>query len=482
LFVRDRPALQVNGVVGGNSTWGDEILLSTITGKASFSVGQFHYETDGHRPNADQKQDSLVAFAQLALTPSTNVQVEARRIEIERGDLLSLIDPDDFFPNLREKIDEEIFRIGFRHEFSTRSDLIGSYWHQTTDDNLDFGPELDLAFFAELEGDQAELQHLYRFESTHLRTGGSYFKGKRRDTDVFQGKSVTSFQDVTDASIYAYANIRRHRNLNLTLGLSAQSTEGGLKDSDQLNPKFGLVWNAGERRQTTVRLAAFRTFQRSITADQTLEPTTIAGFNQLFDDATGTDAWRYGLGLDHKFNDRWFGGVEYSHRDLTVPGEDFTVSEPTVVEGDLKERSGHAYLYWLPHKWWSFSGVLDREEFEREEHLTGPEKILDLSTNRIALGANFFHPSGFRANLVANYISQDGTFGEAPPFGEFVDDGDSFWVVDLALGYRLPRRHGLVTFGVKNLLDEEFRYQDIDAENPRFISDRFAFARVALAF
>jgi tetratricopeptide (TPR) repeat protein len=514
LFTHDGPALEVDGLVGGNNTWGDEILASAIAGKASFSAGQFHYQTDGFRENADQTQDSLVAFAQLAVTPFTNIQVEARRGEIERGDLRVYIDPDDYDPIRREAIKEDIFRVGFLHDFSARSNLIGSYWHQRSDDNFDYAP--GEAYYSSAEGDQVELQHLYRIGSSYLRTGGSYYKGKLNDTNIAEGEPEQLLEDQTYAGLYAYTNIRRPENLTLTLGLGMQSSQAALVDSKQWNPKLGLVWNAGESHQTTVRLAAFRTLKRAITADQTLEPTTIAGFNQFFDDPEGTDAWRYGLGLDQKFNERLFGGLEYTRRDLTVPGLVFASagpllseppqseppsgppsgppesaappppppppSEPTFAEGNLQERLGRAYLYWLPHKWWSFSLELSREQYEREDGFTGPEKIKDLTTDGVMLGANFFHPSGFFANLIASYINQDGTFGIGPPLDELVDDGDSFWVVDLALGYRLPKRFGLISIGVRNLFDQDFRYQDTDFEHPRFVTDRFAFARAALSF
>ena len=45
LFNRDRITLQASGIVGGNSTLGDEVVLAGIWGQASYSVGQFHYET-----------------------------------------------------------------------------------------------------------------------------------------------------------------------------------------------------------------------------------------------------------------------------------------------------------------------------------------------------------------------------------------------------------------------------------------------------
>jgi outer membrane receptor protein involved in Fe transport len=37
---------------------------------------------------------------------------------------------------------------------------------------------------------------------------------------------------------------------------------------------------------------------------------------------------------------------------------------------------------------------------------------------------------------------------------------DDFVVVDVAVGYRLPNRLGIVSLGIKNLFDEDFRYQD----------------------
>jgi hypothetical protein len=40
------------------------------------------------------------------------------------------------------------------------------------------------------------------------------------------------------------------------------------------------------------------------------------------------------------------------------------------------------------------------------------------------------------------------------------DDRDAFVVVDAALGYRLPKRFGIMSLGVRNLVDEEFQFQD----------------------
>ncbi len=486
LFVRERPVAQLNGIVGENGTWGDEILVSGIDGKGSYSIGQFHYETDGTRANADQAQDTLVAFGQWAATPGTNLQFEARSTEIERGDLVMRIDPGNFDPIVREDLNEEIVRFGIRHEFDPGSDLIGSWWHQDFDTTLEFGGGSEAA--AELEGDQVEFQRLDRFEHSTLQTGVTYFSGDRTDSDVFMGMKNVSTESETDYGAYGYFNMNPNDDLSITLGLSAQSTEGGLKDADQVNPKFGLAYRLANHGETTIRIAGFRTLQRTIASDQTLEPTTIAGFNQFFDDAEGTEATRYGLGLDHaSTTERWFGGFEISRRDLTVTGQVLSPMGPLVSEGDLEEFLGYAYLYWIPRRqgdrWsWTFKGELSREEFERPDGFTGPEEILDLVTETATLGANFFHDSGLGVRVAASHVDQEGTFGVGPPFGAYTDDGDQFWVVDFELNYRLPGRRGLFTIGVNNLLDEKYRYQDTDIEKPRFVSGRYLFGRLALIF
>jgi outer membrane receptor protein involved in Fe transport len=61
---------------------------------------------------------------------------------------------------------------------------------------------------------------------------------------------------------------------------------------------------------------------------------------------------------------------------------------------------------------------------------------------------------------------------------------ERFWVVDASIGYRLPKRYGLVSIDVKNLLDEEFSYQNSfnkgEQKLPRYQPQRAIFARLNL--
>ena len=64
----------------------------------------------------------------------------------------------------------------------------------------------------------------------------------------------------------------------------------------------------------------------------------------------------------------------------------------------------------------------------------------------------------------------------------FRSGNDQFWVIDAAISYRLPKRHGFITVGANNLFDESFKYYDTDIVNPTIQPDRMIFGKVTLAF
>ena len=104
-------------------------------------------------------------------------------------------------------------------------------------------------------------------------------------------------------------------NTTWTLGASFDAlNRTNLPDKEKFNPKFGVTMDLS--KSTLVRLAAFTGKKRVLLADQTIEPTNVAGFNQFFDDADGAEYVLYGVGLDHKINDTVYGGAEFFYREL----------------------------------------------------------------------------------------------------------------------------------------------------------------------
>jgi outer membrane receptor protein involved in Fe transport len=66
---------------------------------------------------------------------------------------------------------------------------------------------------------------------------------------------------------------------------------------------------------------------------------------------------------------------------------------------------------------------------------------------------------------------------------------EDFFVLDTAIGYRLPKRRGIISLEVKNLLNEDFLFQDLEFRTSDpfmvardFIPDRAILLRITLNF
>jgi tetratricopeptide (TPR) repeat protein len=494
LFNRDQVKAQGSFMAGEDDTLTGEAIVSGIYRKFSFSVGYGGFETDGFRENNDLKNQIANVFTQVEIGPSTSIQAEYRYRDDERGDLLLRFFPEDFAPGERNTEERHAGRVGVRHTVSPGSILLGSLTYldaraTLTDDQQGFFVAF-LGFERSESGYGAEVQHLYRSRHINLTTGIGYFDiDGAVDTrvefnpflipppfNVFEESFIT---DLKHTNVYAYSYINPVEQVTVTAGLSADFLSGESPDvgeQDQVNPKVGITWNPVPG--TTLRAAAHRVLRRTLITDQTLEPTQVAGFNQLFDDVIGTRAWRYGGAIDQKITEGWFAGAEYSKRDIESP---FTFldeeDDPVFRREDVEERLARAYLFSAPHPWLALRAEYVFERLKSEGEIGLPTK---LETHRVPLGIGFFHPSGFSASLTATYFDQKGDFVRFG--GERESGSDKFWTVDVGVNYRLPKRFGFLAVGATNVFDEQFNFFDIDDRNPIIQPARRAFARVTLAF
>ncbi len=493
LFNRNKISLQGSGIVGQNSTGGGEAIVSGIHNKTSFSAAYSKFQTDGFRENNDQDDDIGNVFLQYEVNHKTSIQAEYRHRESETGDLLLIFDPENFLPYLRNEDDKDTYRIGFRHSFNPKSNLIANFQYQDLEGSIK--DELPFVYTTEWDDDVdnfgGELQHLYRSQKFNITSGIGYFDLDGEEIFNFSLFGVPDPPEITSldtqhTNIYAYSNIYLRNDLTLTVGASGdfyKTDDPTDEDENQFNPKIGINWNLTPN--TTIRGAAFRVFKRTLVTDQTLEPTQVAGFNQFFDDITATDAWRYGGAIDQKFSQEIFGGLEISKRDLDVPSYFYDVINDvqTYEYFDWDEQFGRAYLLWTPHEWFSINIQYSYEHFERDERFTF-NGLKDLKTHRIPLGINFFHPSGINASVVTTYYKQEGDFEHFDDFGMsfFETDNDNFLLVDVAIKYRMPKRYGFVSVGAKNLFDKDFKYFDTDLRNPTIQPARTVYGTLTLAF
>jgi hypothetical protein len=202
-------------------------------------------------------------------------------------------------------------------------------------------------------------------------------------------------------------------------------------------------------------MAAFRTLRNEVLNGQSLSPTQIIGFNQVYDDLLGTKAWRYAVAFDKRISPSLFSGIELSRRKVTE-----FVESASLPEEDHKEAHHEAYLNWSLSKSTALSGRYTYDDYDRD--YTEGERNVDrpaaTNTQSIMVQLKYHHPMGFFADLDATHVSQE---------VDFVRDGmpgtdeisDSFWISNAAFGYRLPKRSGIVELQVRNLFDQEFVYE-----------------------
>ena len=329
LFSRDGLSFQASGVVGGNETWGDDLVVSGIHEQWAFSLGQFHFEPDGFRDNNDLDQDVFNGLVQYQASPETSVLAEVRVGERDQGDLQLLFDATNYSADLRQTEDPLSLKLGIRHALSSRSTILGLATYQ----GGEFGTTLGTFFSSDtdLDGWSMELQHIYQATWWNLITGVRYGRQAIEEAQSFEFEIpdppfVVSGTEVStrrpdELSAYSYAQIDVTGDLVVTLGASFDTFDDGSIEGDELNPKAGLIWQISPA--TVFRASAFRTLRFPEYSRQdiqpSLEPAAVAGFNQFFASTTGEEAWRMGAGLDHRFSDRLRTGIEVSRRDLEIP-------------------------------------------------------------------------------------------------------------------------------------------------------------------
>lgn len=271
---------------------------------------------------------------------------------------------------------------------------------------------------------------------------------------------------------------------------------------------MGLQWSITDN--TRLRLAAFRTLKPRLAVQQTIEPTQVAGFNQFFDEPFGTIAENYGIGLDFRLTDSLYAGVEGVRRDLEIPIF-VTVGTPLPIEGnflsfDGRDESYFGYLYWIPHPQWVIRNEYRVDKYFESGEIPLPPEFgissfsgtYQVDTISVPLMIRYFSLTGLFGELGTTYVHQKvkktgflssgmGSSSDRPFVGS-----ENFILFDAAIGYRLPKRWGILSLEVKNLFDKKFHFEDVsemltpnltrELGNPRFAPERLVLAQFTLNF
>ena len=458
----------VSGVLGTDETRGIEGSAAVLYDRYSISASGFAYDTSGWRDNADIRHSIGTVFFQTAITPEINAQLEFRSRSTHYGDIAQVWDPDDFDQGNNRDIDQNSYRAGLRWSPTPNSDFLLSMIYSDTNDKENQGIPLDegqLDVVSEFDdnGYQPEAQYIYRDDMFNVTAGGAYFvvdRDQKLNADL-DDQEIANFDDrydITDPRGYVYGNVNLPTPVVWTVGVSADDYQAEAIDARKVNPKLGVQWNVTD--EVRLRAAAFQVVKGPLSTNRTLEPTQIAGFNQFFDDDPGAVSRRYGVGSDWKLDDNLFLGAEATWR--YVDQQFYTDS--TLQDADqtnYREQTHRLYAYWAPSDRWALTGQFVYDRFSAQNSVLTRDTSIPkkATTYSVPLGVRYFHPSGLFGGVGMTFVHQD-LERAADNQTEFGEGDSNFTVLDAQIGYRLPKRFGIVTLQVANILDKSFKYQD----------------------
>jgi tetratricopeptide (TPR) repeat protein len=502
LFDRDGFQISGTGLVGSEDTLADEIVATGQLGRTALSLGQFHYQTDGFRPNNDLNHNIFDVFGQVAVTEALSLQAEYRYRDTDQGDRRLSFDPDIFAPKQRKNVEQHVIRGGGRLRLSPGADVVVS--GAITDRDETDSNRIDIPAFAifpahsvssdnrdNADGRQGEIQYTADFGRLDLVVGGGLYNVHSRfkfvDEDSPCVPILEPCQNVTHESsnsdghnVYAYSNTRIVESIVLTLGLGWDQFEQDQFEISTVSPKLGVQWSPTSWLE--LRAAAFRSVKRSIVVNQTIEPTQIAGFTQFFDDADGTKSDTLALGATIRPRSDLTLSVEAERRRTSPPFfEDF--GEHANVEVHHQDEALlRGFLGWTLNDRMVLSANPLFDQFDQTEKDAGGDPTR-ITTAAIPVSLSYFHPTGAFASLGTTWLRQQ---VRRPGEQGGLEGTDSGFLVDAAIGYRFPRRRGLMTFEVGNLLDKKLSFQDdsfrtSELPNPWFVPERTFAIRLTLS-
>jgi tetratricopeptide (TPR) repeat protein len=500
LFTRNGVQVNATGVAGTDSTFGDEVAVTGLHGRTSLSVGQFHYQTEGFRENNDLEHNIYTVFGQSDLTENVSLQAEYRRRDTDRGDRRREFDPEVVDPTLRDDIEEDVFRIGGRVTPAPGQIGLVSGIYTDREDHQQFdrrGEFIEVDRRSKVK--QIEGQYLGTFGPLRLVAGAgrAVVDGRRVDTNNARppaSRRQRQDDDVDANNVYLTATWAVSPTLDVTgrvgyadvdIDLGVNREHGGFDSvgMESFTPGIGMIWQPVDLLR--LRAAAGRTLKGPFVANQSLQPTQLAGFNERFDDLDGTRADWLGFAADVRASETVRLGAEVMLRQLSQELFDDEEGVRFHKQDHQRDDRAMAYLYWTPTDRIATSLEVIGEYYsarERDDPL-----FLKVQTLTIPLQLGYAHPAGWFATARAAFVTQDVDRPDNTA-GKKIDLDSHGVLVDLAAGYRLPKRRGIVALELANLFDRRLAFQDQSfftsrqELSPRFLPSRSFLATLTLNF
>lgn len=363
-------------------------------------------------------------------------------------------------------------------------------------------PPVDYDFNSKFELCSVELQQIAEFEKISLIAGGRWQSGDVDSSFNMVRVTPAAAQSISSTlergNVYAYGSWQVFEPLRLIAGASydrltypqnvdAPPFQPGERARDLIAPKAGVLfepWQRGLFRASYTKSLGGLYFDNSVR----LEPTQVGGFNQAFRSlipesvaglVPGTEFETMGVGFDQALaGGTWF-GVEVeqfkSEGERLVGafngfGPILLVADATATttrdELHFRERNISAYVGQLLGDSFSLGARYRLSEARLAENFPDvPDTAANLNLlesderavlHQLSLTANVHHRSGCFGQWESAWYHQHNS-GYAPPL-----NSEDVWQHNLVAGYRFPRRQAVLTVGLLNLLDADYRLNPLN--------------------
>jgi len=494
LFTQNGGYALLNGFVGSDDTWGNDAVASFLQGPIALSLGQYRYETDGFRKNADQSQEIYNVLAQWQATSDTSLQLEARHFDWEYGDLsYSIFDTPS--ERARNSKDVDTYRFGLKHQFDTNHAVLFSAMSQQADAKN--STPLSSAFPAtvqnEANADLYEIQDVLQFPNLKLISGAGHAKSPDEssiETSIFipelgmivpVSESSRSSHEHNNAYVYAILQLD---GWVLEPAISYDELETDDIQDKEWSPKLGATFHLTENIEA--HAAIYKNFKRYLATKQTIEPTNILGSNQFYEDLSGTISKNKSAYINFTPNDIFSFGVSGLIRDAESPVyEDLTGD---VSRYDIRQTFGSVYGAYMPTPQMALTIKYLYEDYDFSDLPSIDLNTLASSITRsVPVAISYFLNKNWSLNLEERYINQINNLNlsviteDDLILNEKISRKESGAITTFSIKRKLPNRLGELQIGAQNLFDSKKQYVGSNLDFLRTYPERFIFARVQLS-
>jgi tetratricopeptide (TPR) repeat protein len=350
--------LQVDGIVGGASSWGEQVKLGVGSDKLGVSLAQMQYSTNGFTPFTNLDNTVWQGVVQWRPAEHTQAFVLYENFVSKRGESFQQGDPvngESFLIGDHS----QVVRLGVRHTFGGGDEVRALLSQQYSKEQVEHFALYDLSnpyIFALSEtGSQAngvDVQYRTQRFGQQLQLGAQAFQSSAKYDFPLQGFSFNGV--IRTRQVYLAGQRQFNPQWKLDWGLGWGTSENPLSFSStpvavhRWLPRLGVVYTPDAA--THVRFAAWQSLGMNSVGDADLAPVSVAGILQARPGDSGTISYvvrSWAVGADHQLAQDWLVAANAQTRKRGTP-VDFGNGSTSFLYQNTD--TAKLTLQWLPQR------------------------------------------------------------------------------------------------------------------------------------